>query len=557
MKRRRGIWLLICMLTVMPAGCSISETKSGSSAESGAGTLEPITFTFYSADGSKEDPWIDPVAQEITRRTGVTLELDFPVDGDDQRIALMIASEEYPDLIFAKGDSDALVYAGALIDMSDLIDQYGPNIKALYGEEYNKLRYTKEDPGIYQLSSNRVGGTYYSSSGTAQLQFAVLEANNWEIPRTLEQYGEMIKDYREANPRIDGLETIGISLSCSDWHWYITLSNPSGFIANASPDNGQWIIDDKNNFKATYKHAAEGQKEYYQWLNRMYLEGVLDKDFATQTHDDYIAKISSGRVLGLMDADWDYADAETALRAAGKSERNYAGLPVTMREDQKAASLMNQGLTVGWGVGITKACKDPVRAVKFLDWLCTDEAQVLIHWGLKDVNYFIDENGHRYRTEDEIRRSREEVDYKDKTGIGLHNYPWPCYGDGVVDSTGSTYTTTSKDSVIMNYTGIQNKARKAWGVELLIDIFPQASEFDIPPYAPVYRQNVPDEFSSYVTKLDEIAWPGLIACVMSKEGEFDANWDKLQSSFKAAGIDTANEMLTRLIQDQVAFWSGD
>ena len=38
---------------------------------------------------------------------------------------------------------------------------------------------------------------------------------------------------------------IGITMSASDWHWMITLGNPAGLIADASPDNGQWIIDDE------------------------------------------------------------------------------------------------------------------------------------------------------------------------------------------------------------------------------------------------------------------------------------------------------------------------
>lgn len=574
-KKRRIVALLLvmCMITSMLSACKKNDsnknkTNSKETAQTTNGdgneaepeqeeTLEPITFTFYNADGTKEDPWTDPVAQEITKQTGVSINMDFPVDGDDQRIPLMIASEEYPDLIFAKGDVDALISAGALIDMTDLIDQYGPNIKALYGDEYGKLRYTSDDPSIYQLCSAGVGQTSYTSSGSAQLQFAVLEANNYEIPKTLDQYEKMIKDYMAANPQIDGQDTIGLTLSCSDWHWMITLANPSGFIANASPDNGQWIVDDANNYQATYKHAADGQKEYYQWLNRMYLEGVLDPDFATQTHDDYIAKISTGRVLGLLDADWDYRDAETVLRADGKSDRTYCGLPVTMNADQKCPSLMSQGLTVGWGIGITKACKDPVRAVKFLDWLCTDEAQVLINWGIKDVNYFVDDEGHRYRTDEEIKLSQEDADYKNKTGIGLHNYPWPIHGDGVLDSTGSPYTTNSKEAVINNYTDAQKKATKAWGVDLLIDIFPQASEFEIPNYAPVYKQNLTDEFNEYATKLDEIAWTGLISCVMAKEGEFDTAWNKMQKDFKDAGLDKANALLTELIQEQVSFWSSD
>ena len=572
MKRKKGlaIILVVMMIASMFAGCGkndgiendtnpVTATKDGDDTDTDIKPTElaskdPVTFTFYNADG-KENPWSDPIAHKITEMTGVTLETDYPVDGTDQRVALMIASQEYPDMIFAKGDGDALIEAGALIDLAPLIDQYGPNIKKVYGDYYNRLRYSEEDQGIYQLSQAGVGNIPFTTSGTAQLQYDVLAANDYKVPETLAEYEKYIKDYMAANPQIDGMDTIGISLSTSDWHWYITLANPSGFIANASPDNGQWIINDDNNYQATYKHAAEGQKEYYQWLNSMYNEGILDPDFATQTHDDYIAKVSSGRVLALMDADWDYADAERVLKADGKYNRTYAGLPVTLRADQKAPSLADQGLTIGQGVGITTACEDPVRAIQFIDWMCTDEAQVLTNWGIEGVNYLIDENGMRYRTEEEIKKSNEDVNYKKESGVGFHNYPWPAHGNGVEDSTGNTYTTQSKASVIEMYTEAEKAAVNAWGVEMLTDIFPQPDEFDIIPYSPVWAQSMPPEFNDYATILDEVAWPGLISCVICPKSEFETKWQELQDKMKNVGMEEANAMLTEIIQNQVAFWS--
>lgn len=285
-------------------GCGATENTTVSDTqkqESSQEDLEPVTFTFYNADGM-EDTWTDPVAQKITEKTGVTLKIDYPADASDNRIALMVATGEYPDLVFAKGDAPTLIQNDALIDMSDLIDEYGPNIKKLYGDEYENLRYSSDDPSIYQLCSDKVQEETLETSGTAQLQWAVLQENGYQIPYTLDEYTQMIRDYMVKYPTINEKPTIGISIACSDWHWYTMLSNPSGFIANGSPDNGQWIVDEDKE-EVYYKHAADGQKEYYEWLNEIYNEGILDPEFATQTHEDYIMKIADGRVLGLLDKD--------------------------------------------------------------------------------------------------------------------------------------------------------------------------------------------------------------------------------------------------------------
>lgn len=526
------------------AGCAGELDDSNDQAGS---TLEPITFTFYNADGA-EDPWTDPVALAITEATGVTLDTLYPSDVEEKTVELMIATGELPDLIFAKGDSDILIEQGALIDLSDLIDEYGPHIKALYGDEYEKLQSSRENPAIYQLYCGKVQDEALTSSGTAQLQWAVLAFNDYRIPYTLEEYGDMIREYKARHLNIDGQTTIGITLSVTDWHWYTTLANPSGYIANGAIDNGQWIVSD--DYKVQYKHMVGGQKEYYRWLNRMYDEKVLDQEFAIQTHEDYLEKIASGRVLGLLDADWDYTTAENTLKAAGRYERTYAGLPVTIDSSVKCASLAPQGLNT-WGIGITTACKDPVRAIQFLDWLCTEGAQILVNWGIEGVNYYYDEDGVRCRTAEEIERAEKNVSYQNETGVGLHSYPFPSYGNTVLDSTGNYFCILNPENVADSYNEQEQAALEAWDVERLTDIFPQADEFEKKEYTPLWSRILPADLDRQLSRLDEIAREGLIDCVVCTPDKFDSKWDQLQQNLIAAGAYQAQEQMTELLRAEI------
>lgn len=576
-KKILSIMLVLVMMVSMLAACG-KKTDDTSTTPSNDPTKAPTnnettstdpteapkevkTLTFYNADG-QEDPWTDPVALKITELSGYKLETDYPIDGDDQRIALMIASQEYPDLIFAKGGTSDLIDAGALIDLTDLIEQYGPNIKKLYGDNFSRLKYSEENQAIYTLGTYGVGAEKYATDGSMQLQFAVLKDAGYPVVKTLAQYEQLLKDYIAKNPTIVGpdggtYDTIGMTLSTSDWHWYITLSNPSGFVSG-SPDNGQWIIDDNNNYAATYKHAAKGQYEYYKWLNHMYDIGLLDKEFATQTHDDYLAKIATGRVLGLADASWDYGTAVASLLAAEMYDRSYAGLPVALDENTKVALLQDQGYSGGWGVGITTACEDPVGAIKFLDWMCSDEAQVLTHWGIEGVNYQLDANGKRYITEEEFKYSKAESEYSKITGVGFHTYPFPEYGDGRVDANGETYTTVTVESKIANYNPAEKEAVAAWGVTMLKDIFPQTDEFPMSDYGAVWQTAVPTDsmLSDFIKQADEISWEYLVKSVVCKPSEFDSVWNEFQTKLKGAGLVEANGEMTSLIQAKAAFWAG-
>lgn len=213
---------------------------------------------------------------------------------------------------------------------------------------------------------------------------------------------------------------------------------------------------------------------------------------------------------------------------------------------------MYQGLTTGYGIGITTACKDPVAAIKFIDYICSDEGQVLVQWGVEGVNYFVDEDGHRYRTQEEIDYANSDKDYAKKTGVGFHNYPFPCYGDGVVDATGSTYTTRSKDAVIAEYDEEQKAACEAWGVELLVDVFPQADEFETPKYSAIWAYTKPMEFDEIANQLDEIAWSSLISCIIAPEEEFDTLYDEMITELESAGMSEAEQMLTDIVKEKAA-----
>ena len=564
MKRKVvSLMLVSAMVAGMLAGCGSdsgsskggSSTETGSAAEASssgetaddADDKSPITFEYFNAEG-KNGNWDNPVAKAITEATGVTLDVSYPVasQGDAKEdIALMIANDEYPDMIYAKGSATDLYQAGALIDMTDLIEKYGPNIKKMYGAEMEKLKWSQDDPGIYQLSYAGVNQKTLTTGGSCQIQWAALKENDYKYPKTLDEYEKMIKSYLAAHPKTeDGLDMIGITMSASDWHWMITLGNPAGLIADASPDNGQWIIDDEYNVH--YKHVTDEEKEYFKWLCRMYNEGILDPNFATQTDDDYIAKVASGRVVAITDAEWHYSQCEATLVADGKVDQTYVGLPVTLREDQVEKALLYQGTTVGWGIGITKSCEDPVRAIKFLDYLCSDEGQILYHWGIEGENYFLDDDGQPYRTDEEVAKAQSDPDYAKNTGID--NYTgFPIYGTGSYSEDGFPYTPTTKESVIANYNTAEKEGCEAMGFEMLTDMFAQPEEFDLLPYSALWAYQQPQELTEKQTILDEIAWPGLVKCVTGTEDEFDGNWESMVQELTDNGLADAEEAMTEFL----------
>ncbi|MCG7380484.1 extracellular solute-binding protein, partial [Paenibacillus sp. ACRSA] len=146
--------LMLASALLVTAGCGNSGSKDASS-EGSTGT-DAVTFTFFGADASPNwNRMQDEVGQEITKQTGVTIDAEYDVNnGGEQKIALMAASGDYPDIIYPKGNLSKLVDAGAMLDLTDLIEEHAPNLKKIYGEQMNRLKYSLEDQAIYTLPTN-------------------------------------------------------------------------------------------------------------------------------------------------------------------------------------------------------------------------------------------------------------------------------------------------------------------------------------------------------------------------------------------------------------------
>ena len=74
----------------------------------------------------------DDVSSEIIKKTGVTLDYNQASGDAKEKLNLMLASNDYPDLILidrSSGMIDKFISAKALIPLEDLIEEYAPNIK--------------------------------------------------------------------------------------------------------------------------------------------------------------------------------------------------------------------------------------------------------------------------------------------------------------------------------------------------------------------------------------------------------------------------------------------
>ncbi|MEK5025902.1 ABC transporter substrate-binding protein [Paenibacillus sp. FSL M7-1046] len=537
-----------------------AKNTGNNAADDTAMDTSPFTISFFGGDASPNwNKMQDDVGKVITEKTGVTINAEFDVGsgGGDQKIPMMAASEDVPDLIFAKGNLSILVDAGLVIDLTDLIDKYAPNLKKVYGDNMNRLKYSLDDQSIYQIPTNMgVGQQSFDATGGFEIQHRVLKELGYPEVKTLADYEKVLKDYVALHPETDGQPTIPLTLNADDWKIMITVTNPA-FTTTGAPDDGEYYVDPKT-YEAKLHYKRPEEKEYFRWLNGMYAQGLLDKDAFVQKDDQYKAKVASGRVLGLISQEWEYSDGENALKAAGKDEYTYAHFPVTLSEEYKDHSFMSTGID-GYGLAITTAAKDPVRIIKWLDWMSSDEGQVLRSWGVEGKHYTVNADGKReVPAEISNRKANDAANFAKETGIGQYLIFGARYGDGVKDSTDNYYTATFPEEIVAAYSEAEKESLKGYNATTWKDLFPKEDEFPVKDTGALYNMPVPTDgqYQVIFNKTRDIVRKRIPEAILSKPADFDKVYDAFLVELDKAGAQDMEKEFTELVKKRVSLWTG-
>ncbi len=369
------------------------------------------------------------IKELIAQKTGVRVNETWLTGmTENEAIDMIIASGELPDYIYAVDSSEMLYQYDLLVPWDEYIEKY-PNIRELYTDaEWNQFR--MDDGHIYWAD---VFNHYYKQDMTTVhngqafwIQVRVLEWAGYPEIRTLDEYFDLLERYSEANPTMpDGNSVIPYTCLCEDWRYYSIESVP--MYLDGYPNNGCVIVDveeGKDKPIVVDYNTTDTAKMYYGKLNEEYQKGIIDPDFAVQTYDEYISKLCTGRVLGMSDCYWDfgyfvkdafalqlYAEDGTPFRL-DELGCEYVPLGLTTEPwmDQQWHTY-GSGINTSSGIAVTVNCADPDLAFSFLDDLLSQEIHDLRFWGVKDVDYRVDDNGLFYRTE-EMRNNWKNSSYR-------------------------------------------------------------------------------------------------------------------------------------------------
>lgn len=519
------------------SGSTTSNSGSGSQTSDDGGTSEApqvsggtTDFTMFITMPGSEINSDNEIAQMIADRWGVKIKETW-LTGQTaaEATGTLIASGEYPDYIDSD-DMALLVDAGALVPLDDYINQY-PEFRDTWftADEWEKFR--QPDGHIYWI--NPFGNTKGESTATTHndeafwIQVRVLEWAGYPDIQTLDEYFDLLERYTEANPTMDdGTPNIPYTILCEDWR-YFCIENAGQFLAGY-PNDGSVIVN-KETMSIEDYNTSEDTKLYMQALNAAYNKNLVDKEFATQTYDEYIAKLSTGRVLGMCDQWWDFAyTVNDVFKQQGLDQAgcNYVPLGLTTEKGMvNRWHTYDDTVNQASGIAITVDCADPDKAFKFIvDCAMDQELHDLRFWGVKDVDYQVDDNGLYFRTDD------QRMNWADTSYQASHRCQYsylPQWGGTSDDGKNANKPEEQPSEFQLDMAAPLKACFDAYGADTYPDLIGSVVETN-GPWFPMYSysNNFTTDTPGGVAwaKMGEIKHEWLPKVVMA--ADFDSTWDQ-------------------------------
>ncbi len=240
----------------------------------------------------------------------------------------MIASGDFPDLIVTN-NIDQFVEAGALADLTPYLgEDKTPTIMSHYDGQWPRIEeltgevYVLPNFGVHYndfIQTSVMGPAFW-------IQKAVLKEFDYPEISSMDQYFKLIEDYKALYPEIDGTPTIGYEVLAFDWRSF-AMKNPPAQLSGY-PNDGGVNVDPETHEAKLYANQDEAYR-YYKKLNEAFNKGLIQADTFILNYDEYVARLSTGAVLGFADQGWQFDSARQSLIEQGKVERTWVPFGIT------------------------------------------------------------------------------------------------------------------------------------------------------------------------------------------------------------------------------------
>lgn len=403
-------------------------------------------------------------------------------------IGLTVASGETPDIIQFTGNTQAMQIGqmGALVDLSQHLDKM-PNL-AKFLDTYPTQRATGTSPEGAIYMANTQGVNIISVRGWLYRE-DVFNELGLSVPTNWQELYDVSKALKEAYPE----------------SYPFTFRGGVGQFATLAPSFNTWYdyYPDPATGKVKYGPVTDGYEEMLGWLNKFYEEGLMAPDWLSMTTAGWTEYMTTNKSFITVDYVLRIPTLESALKEVEADGKFSLMAPALGHPD---GGMMNGNKTT-IGNAIFTTTKNLDAALKYIDYLYSEQGQLTASWGKEGVTYEVLGGEKQYIPSafenEEVTWSAANAQY----GIGTNGmYGW-VDGDAALSSYAEEYRpyfleaadySWDKDPIIPpNFSEVESEIISTIGNSILKHMEENSAMF-------VTGERDLGQFDNYVQEMDGI-----------------------------------------------------
>lgn len=430
----------------------------------------------------------NPYVNYLREATGINLQIVSEATNYGQKLATVMASGEYPDMLMILDRDMLMMYAeqGLLLELNGYIDAT-ENLKS--GVRDVSWNLTTSDGIIYAVPMERFDAMPYM--GFVRREWVENLGVNIDEVNTINEWYELLKRFTFDDPDGNGVDdTYGLTAFTSGSN--VRNSNMLNMFQDSFNAANYQVIDSE----VIPNYITPEYKEWLKFMNRLYTEGIMDPEYLTNTKTQTWEKAISGK-YGYFSAFWSIQE----FISYGGLRSDLIAVAAPKKADGSDAKYRYPSTSRHY-IALAADTKYAEECIALFDWAHTDEGATFIHAGVEGLDYDI---------------VNDKIVMRDGRGSGK-NWAWRFLTLGIQKSKADE--------------ALSKVLSASWGADAIAhwDFSNQCGMYDyLNMYAPYFSDLADYDIDSMVASFRDNAIMGLI--------DIDTEWDEYVSDWKKAGGD--------------------
>ena len=354
-------------------------------------------LTLAGLERSESNIWSENTFFEaVQEATGVALSVEEYHDEQawtEQKQAWKNGEGEMPDVLFKARlstlEEQELLDAGVLIDLAPYLEQYAPNLWKIFQARPEWLADVALPDGRIASLPALCGA---ERECVLWMNTAFLDALGLSTPNNIDEFTDALRAIKSGDPNGNGKADETPLNLCGPWEAKYLL-HAFGIVA----DDYNLYMDENGN--ARFAPQQPEYRAFVEWLKMALDEGLISSDAfrtlqvaretATQLSNSSSSSSSSSKTPQTVGALISIAP-YTQVRSTDTT--NYTAIAPLEANGKRAFRELIPAVSRGT-FAVTSACTDIAEALKFVDYLYTEEGGRLINAGREGTDYSLQPDG--------------------------------------------------------------------------------------------------------------------------------------------------------------------